>query len=416
MREEVCNAFLREQRQYHLYAQVGLEGRDVFCIQKTLQVSRRRVGRVQLRKRRGNKKDWRAQTNWLSRKITAFAPGIHFLTQVNVGGKWPIYFCGMKAMIYKKYGTPEVLHLAEVAKPAPKPNEVLIRVYATAANSGDVVLRRANPWGVRLFFGLFRPRINILGGVFSGVVESVGAAVTKYKAGDLVFGATGMKFGAYAEYLCLPESGVFSAKPTNLNHRQASTIPFGGTAALHFIKKAKIQPGQRVLVYGASGALGTAAVQLAKYYGAHVTAVCSAANFELMRMIGADRVIDYRKEDFSASSEQYDVIFESVNKAPFDQCVKSLAKGGTLILAAAMTSGFLRGTITSMTSDKKVLFGVIKQNEADITFLKDLVEKGHYKPVVDRTYNLEQMAEAHAYVERGHKRGNVAISVVDQAA
>jgi len=317
----------------------------------------------------------------------------------------------MKAIIYKNYGAPEVLQLKEVNKPIPKDNEILIRIFATAANSGDVRLRKADPWAVRLFFGLTKPRINILGGFLSGEIEAAGKNVTKFKAGDKVFGATGMGFGAYAEYKCLPEDGILAIKPNNISHAQAATISFGGTAALYFLRKANIKSGQKVLIYGASGAVGTAAVQLANYYGAEVTGVCSASNAALVKSLGADKVIDYTKGDFTKNGEKYDVIFVTVDKLSFSKSIKSLKKQGTLILGATGLSQTLKAVLTSLISKQKVLLGLISQKANDIIFLKELIEKGDYKPVVDRSYPLKEMAAAHRYVEQGHKRGNVAITL-----
>ena len=317
----------------------------------------------------------------------------------------------MKAITYTKYGAPEVLQLKEVDKPIPKDNEILIRIFATAANSGDVRLRKADPWAVRLFFGLTKPRINILGGFLSGEIEAAGKNVTKFKAGDKVFGATGMGFGAYAEYKCLPEDGILAIKPNNISHAQAATISFGGTAALYFLRKANIKSGQKVLIYGASGAVGTAAVQLANYYGAEVTGVCSASNAALVKSLGADKVIDYTKGDFTKNGEKYDVIFVTVDKLSFSKSIKSLKKQGTLILGATGLSQTLKAVLTSLISKQKVLLGLISQKANDIIFLKELIEKGDYKPVVDRSYPLKEMAAAHRYVEQGHKRGNVAITL-----
>ena len=316
----------------------------------------------------------------------------------------------MKAIVYEQYGPPEVLQLKEVEKPSPKDHEILVRIRATAVNSGDWRLRKPDPFAVRLFFGLMKPRINILGTVFSGDVEGIGKDVKLFKIGDQVFGHTDMRLGAYAEYKCLPESGTVALKPNNLNHAEAAVIPFGGVTALHFIKKASLKPGQKVLVYGASGAVGTAAVQLAKHFGTTVTAVCSTANTDLMKSLGADQVIDYTKEDFTKNAT-YDVIFDTVNKIPVSSALRSLAKNGLLISSAAGAAEMLQGFWTSMTSSKKVLTGVISHTAEDIHFLKSLIESGKLKPVIDKTYPLKRMAEAHAYVEKGHKKGNVAIAV-----
>ena len=317
----------------------------------------------------------------------------------------------MKAIFYTQYGPPEVLQLKEVEKPSPKDNEILLKVKATAVNSGDWRLRKPDPFGVRLFFGLMKPKINILGSVFSGEVEGVGKDVKLFRIGDQVFGHTDMSFGAYAEYKCLPENGTLALKPDNLSHTGAAIIPFGGAAALYFIKKAAIKPGQKMLIYGASGAVGSTAVQLAKYFGATVTGVCSTANIDLVKSLGADKVIDYTKEDFTQNDEMYDIILDTVNKISFSRSLKSLNKNGLLILSAAGMSEMIQGFWTSMTSSKKVMTGVISHTAEDIIFLKGLIETDKLKPVIDKTYPLEQIAEAHAYVEKGHKKGNVAITL-----
>lgn len=316
----------------------------------------------------------------------------------------------MKAAIYTQYGSPEVLQLKEVPKPAPKDNEILLRIKATAVNSGDVRLRKADPFAVRFFFGLLKPKIHILGSVFSGEVESVGKSVNRFKVGDQIFGHTNMSFGAYAEYICLPENGSLSLKPTDILHHEAAAIPFGGVAALHFIKKAMIKANQKVLIVGASGAVGSAAVQLAKSYGAIVTAVCSTSNIDLVKSIGADKVIDYTMEDFTQNGEIYDLIFDAVNTVSVSRSLNSLTKNGIMILSAAGMAEMIQGLWVSMTSQRKVMTGVISHSAVDIDFLKELIEAGKFKSVVDRTYPLEQIAEAHTYVERGHKRGNIVIT------
>ncbi len=315
----------------------------------------------------------------------------------------------MKAIVYTHYGPPEVLQLNEVEKPTPKDNEILLSVKATAVNSGDWRLRKADPFAVRFIFGLTKPKITILGSVFSGEVERVGKDVKLFKTGDQVFGHTDMRFGAYAEYISVPENGTLALKPDHITHTEAAVIPFGGAAALHFVKKAAIKPGQKVLINGATGAVGSAAVQLAKYFGATVTGVCSTANIDLVKSLGAHYVIDYTKEDFTQLGETYDVIFDTVNKVSFSRSIKSLSKDGILILSAAGMPEMLNGFWTSLTSSKKVLTGVISHAAEDIAFLKMLVESGALKPVIDKTYSLEHIAEAHAYVEKGHKKGNVAI-------
>ncbi len=318
----------------------------------------------------------------------------------------------MKAIVYEQYGSPEVHQLKEVETPSPKDNEVLVRVYATAVNSGDVRLRKADPFAVRFMFGLIRPKKTILGVVLAGEIEAVGKYVKLFKEGDPIYGTTGMSLGAYAEYKCLPEKGVLAIKPVNLTYKEAAAIPFGGTTALHFLRKAKIKSGQKVLIYGASGAVGTAAVQLAKYFDAEVTGVCSTPNVAMVKSLGAGKVIDYKKEDFSKSGEVYDIIFDTVGKSPFAGCVKSLKKNGCYLRVVHMSlSPVLRGLWVSMTSSKKVIGGGINETAEDLIFLKSVIEAGQLKPVIDRSYPLEEIAEAHSYVEKGHKKGNVVITV-----
>jgi len=317
----------------------------------------------------------------------------------------------MKAIVCTKYGEPEVLKLKDIKKPVPKDNEVLIRIYATAVNSGDWRLRKAEPFAVRLFFGWSKPKKPILGAVFAGEIESVGTEIKEFKVGDKVFGMTGMEMGAYAEYKCLPEKGCISLIPKNINYDEAASVPFGATTALHFLKKANIKKGQKVLIYGASGAVGTAAVQIAKFFGAEVTGVCSSKNLSLVKFLGADRVIDYTKEDFTTNGETYDVIFETVNKTSFHKIKKSLNKNGTLLLGAAGLTETLRSFWTNLTKREKVIFGVTSQKREDINFIKELIEKGEFHPVIDKVYYLNQIVDAHRYVEKGHKRGNVVIKV-----
>lgn len=319
----------------------------------------------------------------------------------------------MKTIVYTKYGPPDVLHLEEAEKLMPEGNEIQVRVIATAVNSGDIRLRKADPFAVRFIFGLLRPKINILGSVYSGIVEEIGKDVTQFKVGDEVFGHTDMRFGAYAEFKCLPEDGTVALKPDIISHIEAAVIPFGGLAALHFIKRAKIKYGQKVLIYGASGAVGTAAVQLAKSYGAIVTGVCGTDNVGLVRSLGADMVIDYSKEEFTKNGEIYDVIFDTVNKIPFRKILKSLNRSGIIILSAAEMTEMIRGLWTSITSGRSVLMGVISHTKEDLNFLKQLIETGRFQPVIDSVYTLAEIAVAHAYVEKGHKKGNVAIGLTE---
>jgi len=320
----------------------------------------------------------------------------------------------MEAIICTNYGTPDVLQLQEVEKPTPKNNEVLIRIYATAVSSGDIHLRKADPFIIRLFFGLIRPKNPILGYVLAGEIEEVGKDIKQFKEGDQVFGTTGMRMGAYAEYKCLSEEGVLAIKPNNMTYKEAAAIPFGGNTALYFLKKGNIQKNsdrKKVLIYGASGAVGTAAVQLAKHFGAEVTGVCSTANLEMVKLLGADKVIDYTVVDFTKKEDKYDIIFDTVGKSSFMGGIRSLKKNGFLILAAAGISEMVKGFWISITSNKKVISGVMSEKPEDLIFFKELIEAGKIKPVIDRSYPLDQIIEAHTYVEIGHKKGNVVITI-----
>jgi len=322
----------------------------------------------------------------------------------------------MKAIVYTKYGSPEVLRLKEVAMPIPKDNEVLIKIYATSVTSGDCRMRKADPFAVRFINGFTRPtKITILGNELSGEIEAVGKDVKLFGIGDQVFGQAGMSLGANAEYICLPEEGTLAIKPTNLTHEEAATIPFGGNTALHFLRKGNIRSGQKVLIYGSSGSLGTSAIQLAKNFGAEVTGVCSTTNVDLVKSLGADKVIDYTKENFTKNGQTYDIIFDTIGKSPFSGCVKSLKQKGIYLRAVHMTvPSIVRGLWTSMTSSKKVIGGVATELKENLVFLKELIEEGKLKPVIDKRYPLEQIAEAHRYVDKGHKKGNIAIKVQSQ--
>ena len=319
----------------------------------------------------------------------------------------------MKAIVYTKYGLPDVLQLKEVVKPTPKDNEVLIKIYATTVTSGDSRMRRADPFPIRLFNGLIKPRkVIILGNELAGEIEAVGIDVKLFRKGDPVFGQAGLNLGTNAEFICLPEDGALAIKPANLTYEEAAVIPFGGNTALHFLKKGNIRSGQKVLIYGAAGSLGTAAIQIAKHFGAEVTGVCSTTNIELVKSLGADKVIDYTNEDFTQSGQTYDIIFDTTGKSPFSGCLKSLKKNGIYLRAVHMAlSSIVRGLWTSMTSSRKVIGGVATELKENLVFLKELVEAGKLKPVIDRRYPFEQIAEAHKYVDKGHKKGNVAITV-----
>ena len=317
----------------------------------------------------------------------------------------------MKAIELTKYGAPEFLQMKEVEKPSPKDNEILIKIHASSVSSGDARMRRADPFIIRLIFGFKRPRKPILGVVVAGEIEAIGTSVSNYQIGDQVFGSSGMNFGAHAEYVSVPEDAVLALKPSNMTYEEAASIPFGATASMHFLRIANIQQGQKVLIFGASGALGTMAVQLAKNYGAEITAVCSTANVELMKSLGADHVIDYTQEDFTRNGKKYDVVFDTIGKSSLRKALKSLSDHGHLLLASAGIGTMIGGSIKSMFIKKKIVSGVIKETVKDMNFFKQLIEKGSLKAVIDRTYPLEQIAEAHAYVDKGHKKGNVIIAI-----
>jgi NADPH:quinone reductase-like Zn-dependent oxidoreductase len=322
----------------------------------------------------------------------------------------------MKAIVCTKYGPPEVLQLKEVEKPTPKDNEVLVKVFATAVTSGDSRVRSfrvpLSYWlPARIVLGLRKPKKAILGSVFAGEIEAAGKDVKLFKKGDQVFGYEGHDFGAYAEYLCMPENGCLAIKPANVTYEEAAAIPWGGITALHFLRKGKIHSGQHVLIYGASGSVGTFAVQLAKYFGAEVTGVCSTTNVALVKALGADQVIDYTKEDFSTSGGTYDVIFDAVGKSSFSGCMRSLEKEGIYLQTVAAPALSVRMRWTSMTSSKTLIGGTAAPNTEDLISLKELVEGGKIKPVIDRCYPLEHIVEAHRYVDKGHKKGNVVITV-----
>jgi NADPH:quinone reductase-like Zn-dependent oxidoreductase len=315
----------------------------------------------------------------------------------------------MKAIVHTKFGPPEVLHLQEVEKPIPKANEVLIKIHATTVVKEDPDMR-ASPG----FNGFLKPRNPILGQELAGEIEAIGRDVTRFKPGDQIFGFD--MFGAYAEYKCISENGALAIKPVNLSYEEAASVPNGALTALPFLRdKGKIQSGQTVLIYGASGSVGAAAVQLAKYYGANVTGVCSTANLEWVKSLGADPVIDYTQEDFTENGKTYDIIFDTVGKLSFSECKGSLTDEG-VYLSTVPTPVIMLQALWPAKSGKKVKFAAAGLRPAsekikDLVFLTELIEAGKIKPVIDKCYPLEQMAEAHRYVETGHKKGNVVITV-----
>ena len=326
----------------------------------------------------------------------------------------------MKAIVWTKYGPPKGLQVQEVAKPTPRDHEVLIRIYATTVTAGDIQLRSFKIpillWlPVRLFLGFIRPiRIKILGQELAGEIEAVGKDVTRFKKGDQVFAWTGLRLGAYAEYTCLPEKGVLAIKPSNMTYEEAATLPVGGLEAVHFMRKGNIQSGEKVLINGAGGSIGTFAIQLAKYFGADVTGVDTTEKLDMLRSIGADHVIDYTQADFTKSGQTNDVIFDVIGKSSFSRSVRSLKQNGRYLLGNPRLSHMVRGRWTSRRGSKKVISWAARsasETTEDMNFLKELIEEGKIKSVIDRCYPLEQTAEAHSYVEAGHKKGNVVITV-----
>ncbi|MCF6344131.1 MAG: NAD(P)-dependent alcohol dehydrogenase [Devosiaceae bacterium] len=323
----------------------------------------------------------------------------------------------MKAAIYKKYGSPEVVHIVELEKPVPKDNEVLIKVYATTVSAADWRARSLEmPKGFsmlgRLVFGIFAPRQPILGTELAGTIEAVGKGVNKYKVGDKVFADCGLGSGAHAEYKAMPQDGAIALKPDNLSFEQAAALCFGGTVALDFLKKlGKIKQGEKVLINGASGTTGTALVQFAKYFGAHVTGVCSGANLELVKSIGADKVIDYTNEDFTKNSETYDIIADTAGNAPWSRSKNSLNKTGRLLLVLGSLKDMLLANFVSKKNGKKLIAGVANGSAKSLKFIADLAEQGKFIPVIDRIYPLEQIVEAHRHVDTGRKKGSVVITL-----
>jgi NADPH:quinone reductase-like Zn-dependent oxidoreductase len=330
----------------------------------------------------------------------------------------------MKAVVYTEFGPPDVLQLKEVEKPAPGDNQILIRNQATTVNIGDIWARNFKAitparftmplplWlPSRMYFGFTKPRINILGSEFAGEVEAVGKDVKRFKKGDQVFGYRGQSMGANAEYLCMPEDGLVSIKPVNMTYEEAATVPYGALTALNLLRKANIQPGQKVLINGASGSIGSAAVQFAKYFGAEVTGVCSTPRLEFVKALGADKVIDYTREDFTRNGETYDLIFDILGKSSFSSCKNSLKQNGVYLLASFKSKQLFQMLWTSISPGKKVICALSSENSRDLLFIKELAEAGKIKSIIDRCYPLELTAEAHRYVEKGYKTGSVIITI-----
>jgi len=316
----------------------------------------------------------------------------------------------MRAVVHDRYGPAEILRVEQVERPVPNENEVLVKVYATTVTRSDCGHRAAHPFFARVFTGLRRPKRRILGMELAGVVEAIGSSVTEFDVGDEVFG---LRSGANAEYVCVREQGALAHKPEGLSFEESAPLADGASIALACLKKADLGPGRRIVVYGASGAIGTAAVQIAKASGAHVTAVCNTKNVELVRSLGADAVIDYLQEDFTKNGETYDVVFDAVGKHSFRRCRRSLRPGGLYI---ETDLGFmwhvpLLALATRWVGDKRVTLPIPKYAKEDVLFVKELIEAGKYRPVIDRTYPLEDVVEATRYVETGQKTGNVVLTV-----
>jgi NADPH:quinone reductase-like Zn-dependent oxidoreductase len=326
----------------------------------------------------------------------------------------------MKAVVYTKYGPPEVLHLKEVDKPTPLDNEVLIKIHATTVNRTDCGFRKAEYFIIRFFGGFFRPKKNILGSELAGEIEAIGKDVKTFKPGDQVFGLSTYKFGTHAEYICMSEKASIAIKPINMSYEEAAAVCDGAFLAINYIRKIDFKNSPKILVNGASGSIGSACVQLAKYFGAEITAVCNTKNLELVKSLGAGEVIDYTKENFTKNGQLYDVVLDSVGKSSFFKCRKILKPGGTYfstelgflsqnIFLALLTPIF--SSLPGRTAGKKVKFPIPKDSKEDIVFFKELIEAGKYRAVIDKRYTLEQIIEAYRYVETGQKTGNVVITL-----
>jgi len=320
----------------------------------------------------------------------------------------------MKAYVYKKYGSPNVLERSDVEKPAPKASEVLIRVYATTVTTADCMMRRGDTFLSRILLGLKKPkkRYQILGTEFSGTIEAVGSNVKNFKTGDDVFAFRGFGTGCYATYKCMNENGSIALKPGNMDFSEAASAVDGATTALFFLKeKARIQKGQKVLINGASGSIGTFAVQLAKYFGAEVTSVCSTKNIGLVMSLGSDKVVDYTKEDFTETDDRYDIIFDTVGKSSFAHCRKVLKSQGKYVVTVMTLKVVLQSFLTGFGNKKKVIFGMSLNKSEALKTIRTLMEEDKLKTIIDRQYPIEELQEAHAYVEKGHKQGNIVINV-----
>ncbi len=319
----------------------------------------------------------------------------------------------MKAAVYLNYGAPEVVKISDVGKPDPKGNEVLVKVYATSVNRTDCGFRTGKPYIVRLFSGLFRPRQTILGSDFAGEVEVVGKDVKTFKKGDKVFGFHPDIFGAHAQYICLPEDASLTSMPKNISYEEAAAICEGAHYAMNYLKELDFKKQNKILINGATGAIGSAAVQLAKYYGAEVTAVCNTKSVELVRSLGADTVIDYEKDDFTHRNHFFDVVLDSVGKSTFFKCRKILNKGGLYFSTefGPYYQNIILPLVTSLIGDKKMMFPLPKHSKKEVIFFKEIIESGHYKAVIDKIYPLDEICEAYRYVETGQKTGSVVIEV-----
>lgn len=330
----------------------------------------------------------------------------------------------MKAVVYTEFGPPDVLQLKEIAKPLPKENEILVRVHATPVNYGDLAARNfknissrefnmplALLLPARMYFGVTKPKVNILGSEFSGEIEATGKDVRKFKTGDQVVGYLGQRMGAYAEYLCMSEDASVGIKPDNMTYPEAAAVPYGAIIATSLLRNGNIQPGHKVLINGASGGIGSAAVQLAKYYGAEVTGVCGTPRLEYVKALGADHVIDYTEEDFTQNGETYDLIFDVLGRSSFSRVKNSLNQNGIYLLASFKMKPVFQMLATKIAGSKKVICALASEKSEDLVFIKELIEAGKFKTIIDKCYPLEQAAEAHHYVESGLKKGHVVLTV-----